>query len=234
MAVSLTRTDRTPKVVHQRCNPAAAFSALAAEAGSNVTKPVMSFSTRMYFVSSSSGESCRPCLILSSVPGCSQLRYSLAPCPCLTGTCVSCCTFTIPVPMYRCSKCKHELISVPLVVSPNGRGTFPVYCETQRGGHIRLHTFTPELSRSPMPASLRTRQDRWTQIKKRENRVVLCASWMVTIRGVSMTVTRYILSNIVHAYISVVNPRGYPWMSQTPQHSTDSFPATRRVTCDGL
>ena len=85
-----------------------------------------------------------------------------------------------------------------------------------------------------MPASLRTRQDRWTQIKKRENRVVLCASWMVTIRGVSMTVTRYILSNIVHAYISVVNPRGYPWMSQTPQHSTDSFPATRRVTCDGL
>ena len=48
---------------------------------------------------------------------------------------------------------------------------------------------------------------------------------MVTIPEVSKTVTRYSWSNIVHAYISVliVNPRGYPRMSQTPHAATTSI-----------
>ena len=59
VAVSLTRTDGTPSGLHQPCNAAAAFAALAAEAGSNITKPAMSSCmTNINLVSSSTGRVC--------------------------------------------------------------------------------------------------------------------------------------------------------------------------------
>ena len=85
------------------------------------------------------------------------------------------------------------------------RSSYGVF--VRNASHPQPHTYTPELSRSPGPASLTTRLGRWTQIKDYERNE--CNILFIVVGGIPWSPSRLHVegsSKNTHAYTSALIP----------------------------